>query len=428
VGTCGGLFVPALGAATAWASSRQIPGEGQTSVFFTITHLPPVAYVVLFLIFLLSLINLMAQGGMANSISPLSRLAARIGRSSGRLGSGLFQWTSNRGLPERRPGGASHPDSEHGRTGAGHDRESAMRAGRVGPVGDRASRSSEPTPLDGVNHPMPRFFGPTEGEPGAPRMVEDTGEKRTSLSDFKFSSAVDVLTAEEIRRRGREQLVVSGSVKGPDGKGVASVIVYLADEHGRRVGQSSRTAAETGEFKVLINEPGAYELHAYKRGYVMETGGPMALPIQSGKIEGYSFRMIPEGCLIHGQIIWEEPALTTPGLEIACVCKSDEQPRSTRADRKGQFRISGAPLNSECFIEVRDVDGKPLASSMPFQTVQRKEIFQEIRISATAVSPPDVPPIISEESAEKLAAASDAPQAASAAPEAPLPRETDEHP
>ncbi len=74
--------------------------------------------------------------------------------------------------------------------------------------------------------------------------------------EFKFASAVDVPTAEELMRREKEQMVVSGAVTDASGKGMGSVIVYLTDLEGNRVGQSCRSAPETGEFKVLINEPG----------------------------------------------------------------------------------------------------------------------------------------------------------------------------
>ena len=73
---------------------------------------------------------------------------------------------------------------------------------------------------------------------------------------------------------------------------MASVIVYLTDEEGNRVGQSCRSMPDTGEFKVQVNHPGRYQLHGYKRGFVMGEGEPVLLPIESGKIEGFNLHMI----------------------------------------------------------------------------------------------------------------------------------------
>jgi len=201
--------------------------------------------------------------------------------------------------------------------------------------------------------------------------------------EFKFSSAVDVPSREEVERREKTQLVVSGAVHGPDGKGMSSVIVYLTDTTGNRVGQSCRSMPETGEFKVLIGEPGQYVLRGYKRGFVMEVSEPVLLPIESGKIEGYNFRMIPEGCLVSGKLVASDTGEELAGYEVTCACATSESVRTAITDSTGQFRIQGVPAKLECYLEISDHDGNLLMRSSPFQTVQKKEHYVEIRIPRT---------------------------------------------
>jgi hypothetical protein len=174
--------------------------------------------------------------------------------------------------------------------------------------------------------------------------------------------------------------VVSGTVKGVDGKGIASVLVYLSDEGGNRLGQSCRSLPDTGEFKVQINESGRYVLNAYKRGLTMETPVPPVLPVESGKIEGYSLQMIPEGCLVHGKVLTEEGGEPPEGLKVTCIRKGGDFSRSEPIGPAGEFRFFGVPHDSEYVLEVRGPDGVLLSSSAPIETSRKREVSCEIQI------------------------------------------------
>jgi hypothetical protein len=187
-------------------------------------------------------------------------------------------------------------------------------------------------------------------------------------------------SAEELERREREKLVVSGTVKGVDGKGIASVLVYLTDEGGNRLGQSCRSLPDTGEFKVQINEPGRYVLNAYKRGLTMEDPVPPVLPVESGKIEGYSLQMIPEGCLVHGTVLTEEGGEPAEGLKVTCVRKGGDFSRSEPIGPGGEFRFFGVPHDSEYVLEVTGPDGGLLSTSAPIETSRRREVSCEIQV------------------------------------------------
>lgn len=252
---------------------------------------------------------------------------------------------------------------------------------RVGRVPDGRAAVKIPTPLEGINHPLPQFSRATDPPTGSPRILEREQDQKRHGTEFKFSSAVDLVPQEEIGRREKDQLVVSGTVTGPDGCGVASVMVYLVDQAGNRVGQSSRSARDTGEFKVLVNEPGKYALSGYKRGYITESREPLILPFESGKIEGFNLRMLPEGCLVHGRVLVEGGKEGARGLEVRCVCGDGAFSRSDRSDSAGEFRISGVPLTSKCFIEVCGTGDEVLARSAPFQTLHKKEVYREIAIT-----------------------------------------------
>lgn len=351
-------------------AASSMPGETAPGTFYTITHLHPAAYVILFLIFLLSLANLVFQGFVSLSSWPLSSIVAilrQVGSITGKKN------------PTKKPRRSDASDS--GIVNRSLD-DSVMAVRKLGkaPAGEMGG---VPTPLDGINHPMPKF-GPHAGETtGAPRVVDSASEKKPAGQEFKFASAVDVPSPEEVERREKEQLVVSGVVKGPDGKGIDSVIVYLADADGNRMGQSCRSMATTGEFKVLINEPGKYVLSGYKRGYIMENAEPLVLPIESGKIEGLTLRMIPEGCTVQGRVVLEAGSDIVPDFEVKCVCGEGTFSRSGKTDATGEFRIPGVLINSKCYLEVRGVDGSLLTTTGPFETVQRKEVYREVMIPAS---------------------------------------------
>ncbi len=366
-------------------AASTIPGEGQHGFFYAVTHLHPVVYLILFLIAVLSAINLVAQGWVPLGVWPFSR----IDNFSPKMGRKGVYGSPGQGLKQARPD--SPGKTKSGKTGA---HPLGQRAGGEGIVGvrrvakglDRGTTANMPTPMEGINHPLPQFASTGTAQTGTPRILESEPDQRQPAQEFKFSSAVDVLSQEEMERRGKEQLVVSGTVKGPDGRGIASVMVYLTDQAGNRVGQSSRSARDTGEFKVLVNEPGRYGLTAYKRGFIMESSEPLVLPIESGKIEGFNFRMMPEGCLVHGRVLVEGETAGVPDLEVKCICANGAFSRSDRTDSAGEFRVSGAPLTSKCSIEVYGIGGEVLARSAPFETLHKKEIYRKIAIPSFSTS------------------------------------------
>jgi len=251
---------------------------------------------------------------------------------------------------------------------------------------DGAAVSNIPTPLEGTNHPLPDFAAKFEARSGSPRKSETRSQKEASASDFKFSSAIDLLSREEMERREKDQFVVSGSVVGPDGEGIPDVLVFLTDVEGNRVGQSCRSIPETGEFKVLANEPGKYVLNGHKRGLIVESSDPLVLPIESGRLDGYSFCMIPEGCVVHGKVAIEAPETGHGGLEVRCVCSENSFYRAGTTDSVGAFRVTGVPINSQCVVEVWDKDGNLLASSEAFDTARKKEIHLDLTISSLSLT------------------------------------------
>jgi hypothetical protein len=356
-----------------------IPGEGQHGFFYAVTHLHPVVYLVLFLIAVLSAINLVVQGWVPLRVWQFSR----IDNFSPKMGKKGSHGSPGQGLERARSGSSGKPTS--GKAGRdqpgqrGRD-EGIVGVRRVAKGSDPRTAVNIPTPMEGVNHSLPQFAASGEAQTGTPRILERETDQKPPSQEFKFSSAVDLLSHEEMERREKEQIVVSGTVKGPDGRGIASVMVYLIDQAGNRVGQSSRSARDTGEFKVLVNEPGRYALTGYKRGFIMESSEPLILPIESGKIEGFNFRMMTEGCLVHGRVLVEGETAGVPDLEVTCICADGAFSRSDHTDPAGEFRISGVPLASKCFIEAYRTDGEVLARSAPFETLHKKEVYRKIAI------------------------------------------------
>jgi hypothetical protein len=239
----------------------------------------------------------------------------------------------------------------------------------------------QPTPLNGMNHPFP--FGTTAGGesiPGAPRMVERPAEKVPPAREFKFASAVNIPTKEEMDRRGKEQLLVSGTIKGSDGKGMASVLVYLTDGEGNRHGQSGKSMPDTGEFKVLANAPGRYVLNVYRRGYTLDHQGPFVIPIESGRLEGVNLRMELEGCTIEGRVVSSDGGTSPEGLEVSCECIEDGFSKVAVVDSSGAFAVHGVPHDASCSLEIRAKDGAPVLPVENFVTDRRKEIRKEFTI------------------------------------------------
>ncbi len=104
------------------------------------------------------------------------------------------------------------------------------------------------------------------------------------------------------------------------------------------------------------------------------------LPIESGKIEGLTIRMIPEGCVVQGRVVLDLGANVSSDLLVKCICGEGAFSRSSKTDSTGEFRIPGVLINSKCYIEIRDSDGALLTKTEQFETVQRKEIYREIQI------------------------------------------------
>ena len=318
-------------------AASTIPGESRYGAFYKVTHLHPVVYFILFLIAVLSLINLVVQGWLPIRHWPLSHLEI----PSPKLGSRGACGAAKQGL-KREPSGLP-TKAKLGRASlqplireAGFDGIVGVR--RVAKGSNRVTVADIPTPMEGINHLLPQFVSAGEAQTGSPRILPREPDQKPPEQEFKFSSTVDILSQEETERRGKEQLVVSGTVKGPDGQGIQAVMVYLTDQAGNRVGQSSRSARDTGEFKVLVNEPGRYTLNGYKRGFIMENNESLVLPIESGKIEGFNFQMIPEGCLVHGRVLVEGEMVDVPDLEVRCVCANGAFTRSDRTDQQRRIQ------------------------------------------------------------------------------------------
>lgn len=378
-------FMASLFASELFAGPEKLSSDSQTGLLYTITHLHPAAYFILFLIAVLSAMNLFLQGRISGGSSVFSSI---------RL---IFGWGQKRDRETfwlKGPVGPKPSAPSRRKTtgtpvpGISRDllEEGVVSVRRKVKDASSATTSSIPTPLEGMNHPLPDFASKVEDRSGSPRVPEIKLQKEAAPADFKFSSAVDLPSREEMERREKEQLVVSGSVVAPDGKGIPDVLVFLTDEEGNRVGQSCRSMQETGEFKVLANEPGKYVLSGYKRGLLMESSNPLHLPIESGRLEGHGFCMIPEGCVVHGKIAVEAPETVPEGLEVRCVCAEKGSARSTVTDSVAGFRITGAPMNSQCILEVWNKDGYLLASSEAFDTARKREIHLDLTLSSLTLS------------------------------------------
>jgi len=379
------FLIGLLFASELFAGLEGVSSDSRAGLLHTITHLHPAAYFVLFLIAVLSAVNLFLQRRMSGGLLAFSRIRLLFGTGQGRTS----ETSRIRGPLSRQT--AAAPRKKTSCMPASEISKELLENGvvsvscRVQEV-DSATVSNIPTPLDGTNHPIPDFAAKVEARSGSPRMSETRSQKEAPASDFKFSSAIDLLSREEMERREKEQFVVSGSVVGPDGEGIPDVLVFLTDVEGNRVGQSFRSIPETGEFKVLANEPGKYVLNGHKRGLIVESSDPLVLPIDSGRLDGYSFCMIPEGCVVHGKVIIEAPETALGGLEIRCVCSGKDFYRAGITDSIGGFRVTGVPMNSQCVVEVRNKDGNLLASSEAFDTARKKEIHLDLTIGSLSLT------------------------------------------
>ena len=352
-----------------FSANAFVPGKERLGLFYAITHLPMFAYGTLFLIFCLSAINLLLQ--IIFSRDWPTRLLDLFYPKGVTI-------HPIRGFPKKP--GYRHGSREQGThkttTGPRYDGVVAVRT----ITKDRdQSTLFPPTPLDGSNHRLPKF-GPMMDQSSveAPSLKKD----EPKLPPFReiIYSAVDVPSQEELKRREKQRLVVSGSVIGPDGKPLESAVVYLADVDGNKVGQSCRSNDENGFFKVLVNEAGTYLVHAYKQGYAMADDKPKPVPVQSGKVDGLVVKLVSQECLIKGRAILEDGNLPLPDIEIKCVCRSEGFVGTSRTDEGGNFRLPNVPMNSECYLEAIDQSGNILAKTNGFETVQKKQLYKDIRI------------------------------------------------
>ncbi len=371
----GALVMPALVSVAAvdlCEAASAIPGEGQMGIPYAIAHLHPAAYLIFFLIFVLSALNLVYQfrvagPGWVNFWNRKSRSRSRANGSGGSSGN-----DPNRDREAGRNVVGIHPppnDASHG-GGANVRRISA----------DTGVFTGQPTPLQGTDHRLPRFSDEQTVQPGAPRLV-DVGDEHKDSSGPKFSATADLFQPEESQDPELEQLVVSGTVQRPDGKRVPEVIVFLADEKGKRVGQSCVSRPVTGEYKVTAPAPGRYVLKGHKRGLVLESSEPPVLLVESGIVESYTLRMIPEGCVILGSVASDSEQDSLSDLQVKCICETNGLTRSSRTDHSGQFRIDGVAHDSTCLLEVRDSSGDVLGATPEFQTFLEKEIYKEIKLT-----------------------------------------------
>lgn len=363
-------------------AAQTVPGEARTGFLFTLTHLHPVIYLILGIIFVLSVINFIAQGWISGSKSPFLVLFDLWGRiRGGTAGITVLRGLKNRKLDQaRKQRSAIEKSYRYGREPI---EDSVVSVHKLSQAAVQNVRAAIPTPMDGLNHSLPEFSTQVPGGTGAPRIVESRTESKPPTAEFKFTSAVDLPSPQEVERREKNQLAVSGCVRDPEGRGIGSVIVYLMDETGNRLGQSCRSAPDTGEFRVLANESGKYMLGGYKRGYVMESMESLPLPIEVGKIEQFNFVMRAEGCEIRGKVLRAPEGEAAVDFEVRCDCRRDDFSRSSRTNEVGEFQIPGVPPNSECTLALLMPDGTIISRSEPFQTVQKKEIYREIRISPT---------------------------------------------
>ncbi len=351
------------------------------SLLYFITHLHPTVYLILFGVFLLSMLNLAVQTQLIFWLksSLQNRLRGNISRDSS-AAEGFIGRIGRKSPPKNFRKPIRGPESYRMSKEPLQDGIVSVRS--VSSVYVENAEEIIPTPLDGEDHTLPEF-GVSSNPKGKTKKVkssESEREKTTPPKEFKFSSAVDMPSPEEIERREKEKIVVTGCVIDPSNSGLATAVVYLVDKDGNKMGQSCRTNSDSGAYRVQANEGGAHSINVYKRGYVMNSDGPIKLPAKNGKIEGFDVHMLPEGCLIHGKVLSKVGQLPVEGLTVKCDCRSEQYKFSSTTNSKGAFQALGAPLNSECVIQVLSPEGNVLLDSKPFETVQKKQIFMDLKV------------------------------------------------
>ena len=362
-----------------WAGAP-IQADRDMNLLYFITHLHPTIYVILFGVFLLSMINLAVQTQLVSwfKLSLQNRLRGNISRDSSGA-DGFIGRIGKKSRPKNFRKPIRGPESYRMSKEPLQDGIVSVRS--VSSAVDNAEETM-PTPLDGEDHSLPEFSlaSNPKSKTKKVKLPDSDKEKTTAAKEFKFSSAVDLPSPEEIERRGKEKIVVTGRVIDPLNSGLATAVVYLVDKDGNKMGQSCRTNSDSGAYRVQSNEGGAHSINVYKRGYVMNSDGPIKLPAKNGKIEGFDVHMLPEGCLIHGKVSSTIGQNPIEGLTVKCDCRSEQYKFSSTTNSKGAFQALGAPLNSECVIQVLSPDGNVLLDSKPFETVQKKQIFMDLKV------------------------------------------------
>jgi hypothetical protein len=107
---------------------------------------------------------------------------------------------------------------------------------------------------------------------------------------------------------------------------------------------------------------------------------PISVPVESGRIEGLVINLVTQGCLVQGRVILEDGAVPLPNIQVKCICKSEGFVGTCSTDEVGYFRLSNVPINSECFLEAIDLSGNTLAKTEVFETVQKKQLYKDIKI------------------------------------------------
>ena len=358
-----------------------IQADKDMSLLYFITHLHPTIYLILFGIFLLSMVNLAVQTRLIFWLKSavVSRSGGNVSPDSSKV-DGFIGRFSQKNRPKNFRKTIRGPESYRMSKEPLQDGIVSVR-----PSSSISAENPEeiiPTPLDGENHTLPEFDLSLKPKNESRRVKSSDSEKEktTTPKEFKFSSAVDLPSVEEIERREKEKIVVTGRVIDPSNNGLATAVVYLVDKDGNKMGQSCRTNSDSGSYRVQANEGGAHSINVYKRGYVMNSDGPVKLPAKNGKVEGFDVHMLPEGCLIHGKVSSKIGQLPLEGLTVKCDCRSEQYKFSSTTNSKGLFQALGAPLNSECVIQVLSSDGTVLFDSKPFETVQKKHIFMDLKV------------------------------------------------
>ena len=82
--------------------------------------------------------------------------------------------------------------------------------------------------------------------------------------------------------------------------------------------------------------------------------------------------------MVAGRVTTQGGTKVVPDVQVTCACRAKDYARAARTDTEGRFRLTGIPINSECYLEVVRHDGVVMVRSNTFETVQRKEIHQDL--------------------------------------------------